>query len=119
MNKLEKNFMKIIPYIFIAHMAFMASNSLCMLTVLTKPSFRTSKTIFCTQQRSFCSIPTLSPERYMALCNQSKRNKEKLRKLQQDPNANLRDIWRLKDTITKNHRILAASKLNSSDEVTE
>ncbi len=120
MSKLEKDFMKkITVYLFIANLGLMTSNSLCMLTVLSKSTFRPSKTTPYIQRRSFTSTLPLSKERYAAICKENKKNKERLQSLRQDPYANLREIWRLEDKIKSNRRILAASNLKILDETTE
>ena len=109
---------KIMSYIFIAQIALLISNSLCMLTVFTKPSFRSSKALFYTQQRTLCSILTLKKQ-YIALCKENKRNQQRLNALRKDPYANIRDRWRLENTITKNRRILATLKVRIIEESAE
>jgi len=114
MNKLERNSMKkIISYIFIAHIAFMASNSVCMLTVLTKSKYRSSKTTLYSQQRGFGSIPILSKERYRALLKKNKTDKEKLRLLKQRSDSNPKEIDKLQRLIGKNRLFLMTCQIDT------
>jgi hypothetical protein len=109
----------ILSYIFIVYIIFITRDCLCMSMVLIKPAFRPSKHLLHTQHRNFCSRLTLSEERCAALCRDNKNNQEKLLRLKQDSYANLREIWRLEDTIKYNNRTLFMLKKRISEEAIE
>ena len=119
MNK-RVSIQKIAAWILVANIALITHNSLAMFTVLKKPALRPVKTISYTQRKSSTYPFILSEPCYMALIKQNKKNKEKLRMLKNNPDANIREIWQLEDKIKKDSRMIISSKLHkTSDEIAE
>lgn len=105
--------------ILLANLALITHDSQAMLLASTKPGVRTLKTTTYAHRKSSTYPFILTEPCYIALCKQNKKNKEKLRILRQNPDASIRDIWRLEDKIKKDTCMIVSFKQNISDETTE